>query len=151
MEYTEIEAIKATYPKFITKDQVYRICHISKKTALYLLESGLIPCEDTGKKTRRFRVKLDDVLAYLQNREINPLAFKPPVNYYKDKSHSRSLHKKLFIAPAHEETARLFFEKKLRQYRDVLTTAEVSEFLGYSQKTIVDWYEKKEINESILV
>ena len=34
----------------ITKDQLYRICHISKSTALYLLQSGKIPCEYTGRK-----------------------------------------------------------------------------------------------------
>ena len=32
-------------PDVITKDQLYRICHISKSTALYLLQSGKIPCE----------------------------------------------------------------------------------------------------------
>lgn len=39
-------------PDIITKDQLYQICHISKSTALYLLRSGKIPCEYTGKKTR---------------------------------------------------------------------------------------------------
>ena len=32
-------------PEIITKDQLYKICHISKSTALYLLKSGKIPCE----------------------------------------------------------------------------------------------------------
>ena len=145
MDYSEIEAIKAAYPKIVSKDQVYRICHISKKTALYLLESGLIPCEDSGKKTRRFRVKLEDVITYLQNREITPLAYKPPENYYLGKAYSHSTHKKIYLLPEHEANARLFFEKKLRQYKDVMTTAEVSKFLGYSQKTVVEWYERKEI------
>ena len=31
-------------PDRITKDQLYRICHISKSTARYLLQSGKIPC-----------------------------------------------------------------------------------------------------------
>lgn len=38
-------------PNIITKDQMYRICHISKKTCLFLLESGLVPNIDSGKKT----------------------------------------------------------------------------------------------------
>lgn len=38
------------YPEYITKEQLYRICHISKKTAQNLLESGEIPCIDTGKR-----------------------------------------------------------------------------------------------------
>lgn len=38
-------------PDIITKDQLYQICHISKSTALYLLRSGKIPCEYTGKNS----------------------------------------------------------------------------------------------------
>lgn len=46
--------IKKQYPKTMSKDQLYRVAHISKATALYLLQSGAIPCKDTGKKTRRY-------------------------------------------------------------------------------------------------
>ena len=78
MTISEIEAIRSQYPKIISKDQVYRICHISKATALYLLQNGLIPNVDSGKKTRKYRIQLDDVIAYLQKREEDPLSFKPP-------------------------------------------------------------------------
>ena len=54
------------YPEYITKDQMYRICHISKKTCLFLLESGLVPNIDSGKKTRRFKIKTVDVIQYIQ-------------------------------------------------------------------------------------
>lgn len=33
--------VLAEYPEYITKEQMYRICHVSKKTCLFLLESGL--------------------------------------------------------------------------------------------------------------
>ena len=49
-------------PDVITKDQLYQICHISKSTALYLLRSGKIPCEYTGKKTRCYKIKKADVI-----------------------------------------------------------------------------------------
>ena len=47
-------------PDVITKEQFYRICHISKSTALYLLKSGAVPCEYSGKKTRCYKIKKDD-------------------------------------------------------------------------------------------
>ena len=81
MDNLEIEAIRRTYPRIVSKDQVYRICHISKATALYLLQSGLIPCVDSGKKTRRYHVELEDVIAYLQNREIDPFSYKHYLHY----------------------------------------------------------------------
>jgi len=58
--------------EIITKDQLYKICHISKSTALYLLKSGKIPCEYNGKKTRFYKIKKDDVIKYFENRNVFP-------------------------------------------------------------------------------
>ena len=60
------------YPEYITKEQLYQICHISKKSAQNLLESGVIPCIDSGKKTHSFLIATDDVFDYLQRRESAP-------------------------------------------------------------------------------
>ena len=57
------------YPEAITMDQLYRICHISKRKARWLLENGIILCKDSGKKTRRFKIKLDDVIEFLELRD----------------------------------------------------------------------------------
>ena len=73
------------YPEYITKDQMYRICHISKKTCLFLLESGLVPNIDNGKKTRRFKIKTVDVIQNLKDRDDYPELFKAPDGFYKGK------------------------------------------------------------------
>ena len=70
-------------PDVITKDQLYRICHISKSTALYLLQSGKIPCEYTGRKTRCYKIKKKDVIAYLENRKVFPESYSAPAGWYK--------------------------------------------------------------------
>ena len=36
-------------PDELTMEQFYKLCHVSKKTARYLLRSGKIPCKYTGK------------------------------------------------------------------------------------------------------
>ena len=59
------DAIRRAYPETISKDQFYRIAHISKATALHLLQNGLVPCKDTGKKTRRYTIRTDDVITHL--------------------------------------------------------------------------------------
>ena len=64
----QLDALPAT----ITKDQFYRICHISKRHAKYLLDSGLVKCVDSGKKTRKYKIEMKDVLAYLIDRELDP-------------------------------------------------------------------------------
>ena len=55
--------LRNKYPKTMNKEQFYRAAHISKATALYLLQSGLVPCQDTGKKTRYNEKRLADIFA----------------------------------------------------------------------------------------
>ena len=52
----------------ITKEQFYRNCHIGKSTALFLLKSGAVPCEYSGKKTRCYKIKKSDVQKYLKSK-----------------------------------------------------------------------------------
>lgn len=59
-------------PDVLTKDQFYQLCHISKSTALYLLRSGKVPCEWTGKKTRCYKIKKEEVKTYLEKRGVFP-------------------------------------------------------------------------------
>ena len=56
-QFEYYEEIKRTFPRTMSKDQFYQAAHISKATALYLLQSGLVPCKDSGKKTRRYTIK----------------------------------------------------------------------------------------------
>ena len=62
--------LREEYPAIITLEQLYRICHISKRKGRWLLENGVIPCQDSGKRTRRFRIKIEDVITYLEDTMI---------------------------------------------------------------------------------
>ena len=79
------------YPEYITKDQMYRICHISKKTCLFLLESGLVPNIDSGKKTRRFKIKTVDVIQYLKDRDDTQSYSKLQTAFTKEKAEIKKL------------------------------------------------------------
>ena len=127
------------YPIYMTKDQMYRICHISKKTCLFLLESGLVPCLDSGKKTRRFKIKTTDVISYLEDREIHPELYKPPEGYYKQphipQPRALSEHDLLVM--------KQFYEKELASWPDVMTTKQVSAFTGYGKTSVERWCSKQ--------
>lgn len=69
---TDCSHLLAEYPEKICQDQFYRICRISKQKATWLLENGYIPCEDTGKKTHRFKIRITDVIEYLTRLEDSP-------------------------------------------------------------------------------
>lgn len=69
-QFEYYEEIKRTFPRTMSKDQFYQVAHISKATALYLLQSGLVPCKDSGKKTRRYTIKTTDVGIYVGNNKM---------------------------------------------------------------------------------
>ena len=78
----DYSALLMEYPEVISKEQVYRICHISKRKATWLLENGIIPCKDSGKKTRRFQVRTIDVINYLLTLEEKPQKVATPVGLF---------------------------------------------------------------------
>ena len=45
------------YPEIMNKEQLRKVCHISKRTAHYLLLFNLIPHVCTGKKTRCYAIR----------------------------------------------------------------------------------------------
>ena len=54
----------AQYPDIMNKEQLRKVCHISKRTAHYLLQFNLIPHVCTGKKTRCYAIKKRDVIDF---------------------------------------------------------------------------------------
>ena len=147
MDLSFIEHLKTTYPEEITKDQFYRICHISKKTASFLLETGIVPCRNTGKKTRKYKIYLDDVISFLEKREQNLFAWKVPKNYYKKKSKGNK-QKALLERKGLNNRERLI--KAISSCDDVLTVKDVARLLNYTTKTVYDWCSKGELKSFLI-
>lgn len=126
-------------PEIITKDQLYRICHISKSTALYLLRSGKIPCEYNGKKTRCYKIKKKDVIKYLENRKVFPECYSAPAGWYRG-NYSIKLETK--IPESALKNLRQYYTEMLAQYPDVMTATEVSKIIGYGKTTVNNWCNK---------
>ncbi len=130
------------YPEYITKDQMYRICNISKKTCLFLLENKLVPNIDSGKKTRRFKIKTTDVINYLKDREINPGLYRAPSGYYIEYDKQKITDFALAFSKDNRIAIRLFYENKLIEYPDVMDIYEVAEFTGYNKNSVIRWCNK---------
>ena len=118
---------------YVTQEQVCRMLHISKRKAKYILDNGIIPCINTGKKTRQYRVKLSDVEYYIEHPFDFAVGMFPGTN----------------SNPAKKEAIRLdetilydYFYTLLKNENDILTTAQVSEITGYGKPTIYRWLQK---------
>ena len=122
------------YPSYISKEQLCKICHISKRSALRLLEDGSIPCKSNGKQTRKFQIALADVEAFLLKRQarikINPREAR---NVY------RPMSAEMKSLLPHVVT------DWLEPYPDVLSVDEVVQITGYGSSSVVKWCKKEDL------
>lgn len=132
------------YPEYVTKEQVYKICHMSKNTARYYLENGFIPCIDSGKKTCRYKIALKDVIIFLDDRVKNPEnCFLP--NHYNNpflpgavrKNRGQSQNFKL--KGLNGKDYMQYLERQFADYPDMLTGKQIQRVTGYPREIILSW------------
>ncbi len=125
------------YPELVSKEQFYQIAHISKRTAQYLLQSKKVPCTESGKKTRKYKIKVSDIVAYLIDRELRPEYYSPSCSEKANSSGSSFLYCKMCSMSENKKLQfRSYLTKEFETLNDVLTLKEVSDVLGLSCKTI---------------
>lgn len=132
---TDYSYLLEEYPETISKDQLYKICHISKRKASWYLENGIIPCEDNGKQTRRYTIRIKDVIKFLEKQEAGKLKKLPPPGSFTSKSPSRKIN---YVRVAPSAFAALLKEQ-WKQQPDALSTEQAAQLLGYTTATIAKW------------
>ena len=129
-------------PDILSKDDFYRICHISKSTALHLLRSGKVPCEFTGKKTRCYQIRKKDVQTYLAQRAVFSELYSAPQGWYS--GHYQSAIQKELPEDILREM-HTYYTKLLAHYRDVLRVSEIAKLTGYGTTSINNWCSKRQL------
>ena len=132
----DYEYLRQQYPETISMDQLYRICHISKRKAKWLLENGVIPCTDSGKQTRRFQIRLDDVITFLERRDAGLLQEDIPTGIFS--SGGRTLEKPRQLLDSEE--LRAFFLERWADFPDALTVPQTATLSGYGASAINRWF-----------
>ena len=144
--------------EIISLEQLYKMLHISKRKAAWMLQNGIIPCEIRNTHTHKYTIRKEDVLAYMakssreKRSEIpvgifnakktnNPRRTESPdsdCGGYFDDTHYKLRGK---------ERARFteMLEDLLSAVPDTLTVDEVVELTGYSRKTILRYAQRKYI------
>ncbi len=125
------------YPEYVNKEQFYKIAHISKKTAQYLLQSKKVPCIESDKKTRKYKIKVSDIVDYMIDRELRPGHYQASFSKKVNSSHLSFLYCKMCSMNENEiERFRSYLTKEFETMTDVFTVREISELIGISYKTI---------------
>lgn len=136
----DFDDLRQLYPETITMEQFYQIAHISKRKARWLLENGVIPCEDSGKQTRRFKIRLDDVIEYLQKVKSGALHVSIPSGIFVSGAASRPPREYLDCDELKEQFLAGWYDAP-----DMLTIKQASEISGYVGTSILRWVNRKQV------
>lgn len=111
--------LKEKYPDVITLEALRQILHVSKRRCAWMLANGIIPCSNTGKKTRQYRIRIDDVIEYLERTD-----------------------NKVPVAP---EIFRLWLETLWFNIPDVLKREDIERITGYGKTAVSKWLNSEKL------
>jgi len=136
------EALRNEYPEYVSLDDLYKICKIAKRSARYLVENGIIPAIDTGKKTWRYKISIEDVISYLQKRDsVGSMIPIGVVTSRKkggiDKSADARPSFSQIIDLGYEREVAKYFKHIYAEYGEVLTANDITEMTGLNKSTIL--------------
>ena len=134
MEQNKYDELREQYPEYASLDQVHRICRIAKRNATYLVVNGIIPAIDTGQKTWRYKIALEDVINYLVQREqVGSMIPRGATSSRKGKRKSFSQTVEVERGSDIVE----YFRSIYAEYEDILTVADIAKMTGLEKSTIL--------------
>ena len=139
----QIQDLLAPYPDPMGRTDFRKACRIGTRTSIYLLQSGLVPCENTGKQTRCYKIAKADVAAYLRRRLAEPEYYTPPSGWYKNypahKPPAFGLHDARLLTDATRRRVRRWYENLLARQPDVLDAHQIAQVTGCAWRTVSRW------------
>ena len=142
----------------ISLEQLYKMLHISKRKAAWILQNGIIPCEIRNTHTHKYLIKRSDVVAYI-NKNSRKKQDEIPIGIF-NSNRTTNPHRtesqdsvcggsfysfEIIFNDEEREQFKQMLENLLKEIPDVLTVKEVAELTGYNRKTILRYAEKKYI------
>ena len=144
--------------EIISLEQLYKMLHISKLKAAWMLQNGIIPCEIRNTPTHKYAIRKEDVLAYM-GKSTREKRSEIPVGIFNAKKTNNPRRTESsdsdcggYFDDTHyklrgKERARFkeMLEDLLSAVPDTLTVDEVVTLTGYSRKTILRYVQRKYI------
>ena len=135
-------------PEIITKEQLYKLLHISKRKAKWMLDEGIIPCQNRGTKTHTYLVRMEDVRIYLARPDAERQRELPTGQF---NAHPARSHRKCENLPQRElreeetDDYMLCLEEEWAVLPDDLSVAQVVSLTGICEKKILRWLQTGEL------
>jgi len=137
------------YPPYVGLEQFRIICRIGKRRASYILNNGIVPCTNTGKKTRQYSIAMRDIVRFMKEIEANPGKYAFPS--FSSSCRDENLNAQTITIhdipsdPWFGKAVKRYYENVFSDFPDLLSVAEVSTITGYSAKTVMKWIREERL------
>ena len=142
----------------ISLEQLYKMLHISKRKAAWMLNNGIIPCQIRPTKTHRYIILREDVEAYLQKKRVErrkeiPVGIfnaKPTkqtvvINNHHPMDTVNVMDCYITIADECKDEFKAHVEKRLKYFPDAITADKAGEIMGYARNTVIAYIQQKRL------
>lgn len=142
----------------ISLEQLYKMLHVSKRKAAWMLQNGIIPCRIRPTATHRYIIRLEDEEIYLQ-KQRKARREEIPVGSFNAKPRKREvlLNRQpvdtvtiaecyITLADECKEAFRAHVEKRLRYTADAFVIDTAAEIIGYSRGMVLSHIQQKHID-----
>ena len=139
-------------------EQLYKMLHVSKRKAAWMLNNGIIPCQIRPAKTHRYIILREDVEAYLQKKRAErrkeipvgifnakPTKQKVVINNHHPMDTVDLAECFVTIADECKDDFRAHVEKRLQYFPDAITADKAADIMGYAKNTVLSYIQQKRI------
>lgn len=155
----EARLLLIQYPDGLSKEVFRKVCHVSPRTATFLLESGRVPCKIRPQRTHKYLISTTDMILYLRDREKHPEKYAVSIrSRNRNQRHKPSCERpsESLLALLTDNDYELACKEAVEDCQDVLSVQQVIGVIGYSYKRIMKWCSDKQlfsikVNRAILV
>ena len=139
-------------------EQLYKMLHVSKRKAAWMLNNGIIPCQIRPTKTHRYIILREDVEAYLQKKRAErckeipvgifnakPTKQRVVINNHHPVDTVRIADCYIKVADECREAFRDHVEKRLRYFPDAFSADKAADIMGYAKSTVLAYVQQKRI------
>ena len=127
-------------------EQLYKMLHVSKRKAAWMLNNGIIPCQIKPTKTHRYIILREDVESYLQKKRAErrkeipvgifnakPTKQKVVINNNRPMDTVDLAECFVTIADECKDDFRAHVEKRLQYFPDAITADKAADIMGYAK------------------
>ena len=124
------------YPDYLSLEQMRKACHISKRKATSLIESGAVMGKKTGRFTCCYKIPKKSVVKYLLSLEESPETITV-------RHKTKAIGKQFEIPNRKIDALKKVYQNLISDWPDALNTQVLSELLGYEPGTIRQWVKEE--------